>query len=136
MNRSTTLSASVRIDGDRHELREAGPSSPEWHGAELLVAGVASAYAAELAAAAARLDVPVDALEVDARGHLTERRDDRYAFVAIELDVVVDADEALGERVQLAAEIARDRCPVTAILDVPLSLAVETQRSRLQEVAP
>ncbi|MGZ4388005.1 MAG: OsmC family protein [Gaiellaceae bacterium] len=134
MSRSTTLTASVRIEGDRHELREAGPDSSAWRGAELLVAAVASGYAAELAAAAERLAIPVASLEVDAVGHLTARRDGRHAFVGLELAAAVDTGDDHSERLQLAAELALDRCPVVAALDVPLSHTVRLERARLQEV--
>ena len=86
-----------RERGRRHELREAGPDSSAWRGAELLVAAVASGYAAELAAA-------------------------------------VDTADDHSERLQLAAELALDRCPVVAALDVPLSHTVRLERARLQEV--
>ncbi|HSP71987.1 MAG TPA: OsmC family protein [Gaiellaceae bacterium] len=134
MSRSTTLTASVRIEGDRHELRESGPDASAWRGAELLVAAVASGYAAELAAAAERLAIPVASLEVDAVGHLTARRDGRHAFVGLELAAAVDTGDDHCERLQLAAEVALDRCPVVGALDVPLSHTVRLERARLQEV--
>lgn len=121
MSRSTTLTASVRIEEGAHAPHD---------GVEQLVAALASSYAAELAAAAERLAVPVDAIEVDAAAHLTERTDGRHDFVALELAAVVDAPSQHTERLQLAAELALDRCPVVAALDVPLSHAV-----RIQEVA-
>jgi organic hydroperoxide reductase OsmC/OhrA len=132
--KAVRLGASVRLDGDHAVVRESGAVAPEWRGAQLLVAAVAAGYATELAAAAGRLEIPVRTLEVEAAGHLTSRRDDRYGIVAIEVDAVVDAAVEDAERVSLAAEIALDRCVVASALDVPLSHHVRVEQPHLREV--
>ena len=119
--RALRLSASVRLVDGRPAVAESRPADPDRAGPELLVAAVAAGYATSLAAAAGRLSIPVRALEVDAVGHLTARRDGRYGFVGIEVDAVLDTDPEHEERLPLAAELARDGCAVAGALDVPLS---------------
>lgn len=110
------MTASVRFEGGAH---------PPHDGIEQLVAALAASYAGELAAAAERLGLLLDAIEVDAAAHLTERPDGRQDFVALELDAEADAGDP--DLLRLAAELALDRCPVAAALDVPLSHTVRAR---------
>ncbi len=115
------VTATARLEGDRLDVTEATQDEARWRGAELLVAAVAGGYAAELAAAAERLEIPVEALEVEASGHLTSRRDGRYGLVAVEVDATLQTEEENAGQAAVAGEVALDRCIVATALDVPLS---------------
>jgi uncharacterized OsmC-like protein len=131
--KTVRLTASARVEDGCTIVEEVRRAGPQWRGAELLVAAVAADYATELTSAAQRLGIPVEAVQVEASGHLTARRDDRYGLVAIELDAVVLGCAEECDRIPLAAEVALDRCIVAGALDVPFSHQVRAVPHVLEE---
>jgi organic hydroperoxide reductase OsmC/OhrA len=61
-----------------------------WSPEDLLVAAAASCYAVTLVAVAERRKVPLLRLDVRGTGHVTQRDDGRFGFVAIELEVSLE----------------------------------------------
>ncbi len=117
------VTATARAEDGLLDVVESPSGDPGRRGAELLVAAVAGGFAAEYAAAARRLELPVGPVEVEASAHLTARRDGRYGLVGVELEALVHTDGG-DARAALAGDIARDRCVVAAVLDVPLSHSI------------
>ena len=91
---------------DKPELTVATP--PEfkdgvagvWSPEDLLVASVASCFAVTLVAVAERRDLPLRSLHVSGTGHLTQRDDGRFGFVAIELTAAIRTDEHVIEAME------------------------------------
>jgi organic hydroperoxide reductase OsmC/OhrA len=106
--------------GPPPEYAESVPGA--WTPEELLVTSVASCYAITFAAVAERLDIEVLALKVHGTGHVGQRDDGRFGFVAIELTVgVVTGENSVADARRAAAE-AEERCLVAKALDVPVHI--------------
>jgi organic hydroperoxide reductase OsmC/OhrA len=106
-----------------------------WSPEELLVNAVASDYALTLTTFSQRLGVPVNALEVEAAGHVEGERDGRYCFVLVHLDVSLETEPgnvALAER---AAHMAEERCIVGRSLRVPVDVRVAVRERPADLVA-
>lgn len=107
-----------------------GPNGSFWSPEELLVNALASCYVITLEAVAGHLEVPLRDLRLDALGHVERRRYGGWAFVLIELDVVLETDpgfEAVAER---AAQIAEERCIVGRALETPLDVRVVVRATK------
>jgi organic hydroperoxide reductase OsmC/OhrA len=96
-----------------------------WSPEELLVAAAGSSYAVTLAAIAARWDLTLRALRIRGTGHVEPRRDHRFGFVAIDLDVSVETDADTVEEVEQAARRAEELCLVSLALDTPVHVTVD-----------
>jgi organic hydroperoxide reductase OsmC/OhrA len=115
---------------DKPELTVATP--PEfkngvagvWSPEDLLVASVASCYTVTLVAVAERRELPLHELHVSGTGHLTNRDDGRFGFVAIELTVAIRTDEDAIEAIERTAQYAEHACLVSMALDVPVHIDV------------
>jgi organic hydroperoxide reductase OsmC/OhrA len=115
---------------DKPELTVATP--PEfkngmpgvWSPEDLLVASVASCYAVTLVAVAERRDLPLRELHVSGTGHLTQRDDGRFGFVAIELTATIRTDEPALDAIERTARFAERACLVTMALDVPVHIEI------------
>ena len=118
------------ISPDKPDLTVATP--PEfkkgvagvWSPEDLLVASVASCYTVTLVAAAERRDLPLYGLEVSGTGHVTNRDDGRFGFVAIELTVQIRTAGASVEALEGTARYAERACLVSMALDIPVHVEV------------
>jgi organic hydroperoxide reductase OsmC/OhrA len=97
-----------------------------WTPEELLIGSLAACFELTVAAIADYKGVPLHAVRVDATGHV-ERKDSRYRFLLIELDVDLETDAGHESDAEHVAEVAKDRCIVGSALDVPVRLSVETR---------
>jgi len=97
-----------------------------WSPEELLVASLAACFELTVAAIAEYKDLPLHALQVDATGHV-ERKDSRYRFMLVELDVELETDAGREHELEHVAEVAKERCIVGSALDVPVRLGIETR---------
>lgn len=95
-----------------------------WSPEELLVAAAGSCYAVTLVAIAARWDLPLRDVRVRGTGHVEPRRDHRFGFVAIDLDVSVKTDADAVPAVEHAARQAEELCLVSLALDTPVHVTV------------
>ena len=116
------------------ELR--GGIADRWSPEELLVGATASCFAITLVAVAERLELPLQALEVSGTGHVSRRDDGRFGFVAIELDVTLDAPPASEHVIDEAIGLTKERCIVSMALDVPLHVGVTVARQREEVTTP
>lgn len=96
-----------------------------WSPEELLVAAAGSCYAVTLVAIAARSELTLRDVHVRGTGHVEPRRDHRFGFVAIDLDVSVETDADAVAEVERAAERAKDICLVSLALDTPVHVTVD-----------
>ncbi len=101
----------------------AGVWSPE----DLLVASVASCYTVTLVAVAERRGVPLHGLRVDGTGHVENRPDGRFGFVAIELHAAVETDADSLAAAEEAAHLAKELCLVSIALDTPVHVEIEVR---------
>ena len=112
-----------------------GPTGSFWTPEELLVNALASCYAITLEAIAARLDIPLRGLHLEAVGHVERVRSGGWGFVLVELDVELTTDagfEAIAER---AAEIAEERCIVGRALKTPVDVRVAVRAPAKEALA-
>jgi organic hydroperoxide reductase OsmC/OhrA len=118
---------------DKPELTVATP--PEfkngvegvWSPEDLLVAAVASCFAVTMIAVAERRDLPLYELDVTGTGHLTQRDDGRFGFVAVELTAHIQTAEPSIDALRRAAKYAERACLITMALDVPVHLDTVVQ---------
>lgn len=106
-----------------------------WSPEELLVAAAGSCYAATLVAIAARWELTLRELRVRGTGHVEARRDHRFGFVAIDLDVSVETDADSVAEVEKAAARAKDLCLVSLALDTPVHVTVEVAAAQPEVAA-
>ena len=78
-----------------------------------------------LVAVAERREIPLHGLEVDGTGHVEQRDDGHFGFVAIELHASVETDEASLDAAKEAAGAAKELCLVSIALDTPVHVEVE-----------
>lgn len=97
-----------------------------WSPEELLVGSLAACYELTVVAIAEYKRVPLHAIRIDATGHV-QRKDERYRFVLVELDVELETDGGREREAEHVAEIANERCLVGSALDVPVRLSVEAR---------
>jgi len=95
-----------------------------WAPEELLVTATATCYALTLAAIAEKREIPLHSLNVSGTGHLSVRDDNRFGFVAIELDVEIETSAASSRAADSAARHANDICIVSLALDIPVHVGV------------
>ena len=93
-----------------------------WSPEDLLVAAVASCFAVTMVAVAERRDLPLYQLDVTGTGHLTQRDDGRFGFVAVELTAHIQTAEPSIEALTRAAKYAERACLISMALDVPVHL--------------
>ena len=118
---------------DKPELEVATP--PEfkngvpgiWSPEDLLVAAVASCFAVTMVAVAERRDLPLYALDVTGTGHLTQRDDGRFGFVAIELTAHIRTAEQSMDALSGAAKYAERACLISMALDIPVHVDTVVQ---------
>ena len=96
-----------------------------WSPEDLLVAALASCYAVTLVSLAEWRGIPLRGLSVDGLGHVERREDGRFAFVAIDLQVKVETDEATLAAAEEAARETKEACLVSIALDAPVHLELE-----------
>ena len=105
-----------------------------WSPEDLLVAAVGSCFAVTMVAVAERRDLPLYELDVTGTGHLTQRDDGRFGFVAIELTAHIRTAEPSIEALEHAAKYAERACLISMALDVPVHVdTVVEPVSRLLE---
>jgi organic hydroperoxide reductase OsmC/OhrA len=95
-----------------------------WSPEELLVAAAGSCYAATLVAIAARFELTLLKLRIRGTGHVEPRQDHRFGFIAVDLDVSVEADADAVEAVEEAARRAEQLCLISLALDTPVHVTV------------
>lgn len=98
-----------------------------WSPEDLLVAAVASCFAVTMVAVAERRDLPLYGIEVTGTGHLTQRDDGRFGFVAIELTAHIQTAELSVEALSHAARYAERACLISMALDVPVHVDTVVQ---------
>jgi organic hydroperoxide reductase OsmC/OhrA len=98
-----------------------------WSPEDLLVASVGSCFAVTLLAVAERRDVPIRGLEVDASGSVTQRRDGRFGFTEVVLQVGLDTENGFEAEAAAAADAAEQGCLVASSLDFPVRLDLEVR---------
>jgi len=106
-----------------------------WGSEELLIGSLATSFELTALAIAKREDVPVHSFTADATGHV-QNKDGLLRFVVIELDVMIETDVGRERDAELVAELARERCIVSGVIDVPIRLTVKvhTENSSLATV--
>jgi organic hydroperoxide reductase OsmC/OhrA len=111
--------------------REFGGDIDEaWSPEELLVGAVAACYRLTLTAVARRRDVPIESLQVGAKGHLEHSTQlGGYAFTVIELEVDVGTSQGHEAELEQLATRAKDLCIVGRALDVPVHLFLRIRPS-------
>jgi organic hydroperoxide reductase OsmC/OhrA len=95
-----------------------------WSPEDLLVASVASCYGLTLNSLAARQEVSLRDVQIEAVGHVTRRAEGRVGFVAIELLVRIVADPEELHAAEKAARDAHRVCLVSHALSIPVELDV------------
>jgi len=98
-----------------------------WSPEDLLVAAVASCFTVTMVAVAERRDLPLYGIEVTGTGHLTQRDDGRFGFVAIELTAHIQTAELSVEALSHAAKYAERACLISMALDVPVHVDAVVQ---------
>jgi organic hydroperoxide reductase OsmC/OhrA len=98
-----------------------------WSPEDLLVGSVAACYAVTLLAVAERRRVPVQQLEVEGTGEVTQRRDGRFGFTEVVLAVSLRTDPGFEAEAVEAAEAAELGCLVSASVDFPVRLELDLQ---------
>jgi organic hydroperoxide reductase OsmC/OhrA len=98
-----------------------------WSPEDLLVAAVASCFAVTMVAVAEKRDLPLYELDVTGTGHLTQRDDGRFGFVAVELTAHIKTAEPSTEALRHAAKYAERACLISMALDVPVHVDVVVQ---------
>lgn len=107
-----------------------GPEGSYWSPEDLLVNAVASCYTLTLTSVARRLRVPLQALRVEAAGHVERDHDGRYGFVLVHLDVELETEPEAVAIAKRAAELAEERCIVGRALAVPVHVSVDIRAPR------
>jgi organic hydroperoxide reductase OsmC/OhrA len=97
-----------------------------WSPEELLVGSLAACFELTVVAIAEYKNVPLHGIQVGATGDV-ERKDGAYRFMLIELDVLLETDAGREYELEHLAEVAKERCLVSDVLDVPIRLSVETR---------
>jgi organic hydroperoxide reductase OsmC/OhrA len=117
----------------KQELQVATPREFEggipgvWSPEDLFVTATATCYLVTLVGVAERRGVPLRALGVRAAGEVTQRRDGRFGFVYIDLDVMLETDPGCETDARSAAEEAERSCLVAASLDTPVLVALDVR---------
>jgi organic hydroperoxide reductase OsmC/OhrA len=101
-----------------------------WSPEELLVGSLAACLELTVVAIAEYKGVPLHTIRIDATGHV-ERKDSRYQFVLIELDVELGTDAGREREAERVAEVAKERCIVGSALDVPVRLSVDVRAASM-----
>jgi organic hydroperoxide reductase OsmC/OhrA len=101
-----------------------------WSPEELLVGSLAACLELTVVAIAEYKGVPLHTIRIDATGHV-ERKDSRYQFILIELDVELETDAGREREAERVAEVAKERCIVGSALDVPVRLSVDIRAASM-----
>ena len=96
-----------------------------WSPEELLIASLATCFELTLRSIAGSKGVPIQAVRVDATGHV-ERRRHRYRVVLVELDAHVETETGREPEIERIAELASEACLVANALDIPVRLSMST----------
>ena len=97
-----------------------------WGSEELLIGSLATCFELTALAIAKHEDVPIHAFRTDATGHI-QSKNGVLRFLVIELDVLVETDAGHERDAELAATLAKERCIVANVLDVPIRMNVEVE---------
>jgi organic hydroperoxide reductase OsmC/OhrA len=114
---------SLAVATPREFHREADPTV--WSPEDLLAAAAASCLAVTIAGAAAREELRLDELWVDATGVVGRRDDGRFGFIRIEQQVRIGVRAGDEERARALVERAEASCLVAVSLDVEIETTVE-----------
>jgi organic hydroperoxide reductase OsmC/OhrA len=95
-----------------------------WGSEELLIGSLATSFELMALGIAKHEDVPIHAIRTDATGHV-QSKDGLLRFLVIELDVVVETDVGHEHDAELVATLAKERCIVAGVLDVPIRLTIK-----------
>jgi organic hydroperoxide reductase OsmC/OhrA len=97
-----------------------------WSPEELLVGSLATCLELTLIAIAEHRRVPLTGLAVAGMGQL-ERREGRFRFALVELDVEAETDAAHADELEELVRLAKDHCIVGDALTVPVVLRVDVR---------
>jgi organic hydroperoxide reductase OsmC/OhrA len=97
-----------------------------WGSEELLIGSLATCFELTALAIAKHEDVPIRTFRTDATGHI-QNKDGLLRFLVIELDVVIETEVGRERDAELVATLAKERCIVAGVLDVPIRLTVKVQ---------
>ena len=106
-----------------------------WSPEDLLVGSVASCFAVTFAGMAARRGIPLRSLTVDGDGVVTQRKDGRFGFTEVELDVEISTDAGYEEEAADAARQAEAGCLVACSLDLPVHVEATVHSAPQLEAA-
>jgi organic hydroperoxide reductase OsmC/OhrA len=106
-----------------------------WSPEDLFVGSVASCFAVTLAGIVARREIPLRSLTVGGDGIVTQRKDGRFGFTEIVLQVELATDAGYEERAAAAAEAAEVGCLVAASIDLPVRYELTVRSAPLLEAA-
>jgi organic hydroperoxide reductase OsmC/OhrA len=95
-----------------------------WWAEDLLIGSLATCFELTALAIAKRQEVPIHAFRTDATGHI-RNKDGLMHFLVIELDVLIETDVGSEHDAELVAELAKERCIVAGVLNVPIRLTVK-----------
>ena len=100
-----------------------------WSPEELLVGSLGTCFELTLVAIAERWHVQLNAVEVEAVGHV-ESVDGQYRFLLIELEALIAVDPEHEHEARELALLAKDRCIIGTALSTPVELKVEIRGQR------
>jgi organic hydroperoxide reductase OsmC/OhrA len=105
-----------------------------WGSEELLIGSLATCFELTALGIAKHEDVPIHAFRTDATGHI-QSKDGLLRFLVIELEVAIETDSGHEHDAELVATLAKDRCLVAGVLDVPIRLTVDVHASDREAAA-
>ena len=97
-----------------------------WSPEDLLVGSLATCLELTLIAIAEHRGAPLASLDVDAMGQL-ERREGRYRFALVELDVEAETDAAHADELEELIRLAKDHCIIGDAVTMPVALAIRVR---------
>jgi len=98
-----------------------------WSPEDVFASAAASCLAVTILGIAAREQLPIEALHIDAEGVAGRRPDGRFGFVRLEQRVEIAVDAADEERVLALVERAEAGCLVAVSLDVDVETTVDVR---------
>lgn len=100
-----------------------------WSPEDLFVGSIASCFAVTLAGIADRRGIPIDSLTVDGDGVVTLRKDGRFGFSEVVLDVQLATYPEFEHEALEAARAAERGCLVACSVDLPVRLDLTIRTS-------
>jgi organic hydroperoxide reductase OsmC/OhrA len=111
-----------------------GGISGVWSSEELLIGSLATCFELTALALAKREDVPIHAFRTEVTGHV-QIKEGLLHFLVVELDASIETDAGSERDVELIAELAKERCVVADVLDVPVRLTVQVHTTDQEPAA-